>query len=42
MVYECRWAWPTNSGDTKGIVDTNWLDIRFDKVCLIRAVFQQA
>ena len=28
----CRWAWPTNSGDTKGIVDTNWLDIRFDKV----------
>lgn len=30
-VQVCRWAWPTNSGDTKGIVDEDWLHIRFDK-----------
>jgi len=28
-----RWAWPTNSGDTKGIVDSNWVDILWQKVC---------
>jgi hypothetical protein len=36
----CRWAWPTNSGDTKGIVDTNWLDIRFDKACVLSPCMQ--